>query len=465
MLPLQPCSPVVDPACVQQVDNDEGGNPFLPSMPDIPAAIGANVLDEIAESFQSAVGWFVSNTASWWVNTPSPDLEGEPAVGYLQTLVRPLTAAVAVTAMLVVAARMALSRRTVPLIDAGRGLVMLVTVTAIGTVVANLVLQWGDEWCGWVLDASADGDFAKRMTAIVKSPSGTPSALVLLFSLLALVIGIIQALLLLFRGAALVILAGLLPLAASGSITKPTQSWFSTVAGWMLALGFYKPIAATVYATAFILVGKGEGLHAMLMGLAMMLIGLVAFPVLLKFFTWTTGGTESSSGGGVLGTLMASVAALGALRAYGGGGFGSGRAGSAAEHADYLGQQLGGQDGSPPGDGSPGTAPTSPGQMDDGQAPTGTVDDPTPDPAAPSGAGQAGADQSGTSQSTAGGHGWAPPDGGRGEPVAPSLIRTAESEREQGEEAIRWAATGGAAGSSGSDGPTGAVGEGGDHGR
>ncbi|MFD0535281.1 hypothetical protein ACFQY7_17555 [Actinomadura luteofluorescens] len=132
--------------------------------------------------------------------------------------------------MLAVAARMALSRKAVPLIDAGRGLVVLATVTVIGTVLPNLLLQWGDQWSGWVLNASSQGDFAKRMTQIVMMPSGTPAALVLLLCLIALIIGIIQAILLLFRGAALVILAGLLPLAAAGMITTSTRSWFTRVA-------------------------------------------------------------------------------------------------------------------------------------------------------------------------------------------------------------------------------------------
>ncbi|GAA4238128.1 hypothetical protein GCM10022254_52790 [Actinomadura meridiana] len=438
MPPFEPCSPVVDPACVQPVDNDGGGIPFLPSLPDIPGAIGANVMDEAAKSFQSAVGWFISRTAAWWVTTPSPDLEGEPAIGHLHLLIRPLTVGVAVLALLVVAAKMAVSRKAVPMIDAGRGLVVLATVTVIGTVVANLVLRWGDEWCGWALDASSQGGFAERMTALVTMPSGAPSALVLVFSLIALVLGIVQALLLLFREAALVILAGLLPLAASGAITKATQSWFGIVAGWMLALGFYKPAAATVYATAFILVGEGKSLHAVLMGLAMMLISLIAFPVLLRFFTWTTGGAESGSGGGVLGALMGSAAALGALRAYGGGGSGSGGSSSASEHASYLDQQLGDQDVSHPSDGHAGQ---SAGQ-DGGQAPTGNVDDQISDPSAPSGAGQVGADQSA-----------APAEGG--EPVGPTLVQTAEKEQQRGEEAVKWVATGGAGG------PTGAAGEGG----
>src|SRR5690606_32430087 len=128
-----------------------------------------------------------------------------------------------------------------------------------------------------------------------------------------------------------------------------TKSWFPRVAGWMLALIFYKPAAAAVYATAFTLVGEGQDLHALLMGFAMMLISLVAFPVLLKFFTWTTGGTESSSGG-VLSALIGSASAIGALRAYGATSGGSGGSGSAGEHADYINQQLGDHSSPPPGD-------------------------------------------------------------------------------------------------------------------
>ncbi|MEU5992819.1 hypothetical protein ABZ806_27950 [Spirillospora sp. NPDC047418] len=453
-LPPDPCSPVLDPACVQPVDNDDGGGnpllPNLPGLPDIPGAIGGHVLDEMAESFRSATGWLISTTASWWVHTPSPDLQDTPTIGYLQLLVRPLTVAVAVLALLAVAARMALSRKALPLVDAGRGLAVLAVVAVIGTVVPNLLLQWGDQWCNWVLSASSDGDFAKRMTQIVAFPSATPRALVLILCLFALVIGLVQAILLLFRGAALVILAGLLPLAAAGMITTSTKAWFPRVAGWMLALIFYKPAAAAVYATTFTLVGKGKDLHTVLMGFAMMLISLIAFPVLLKFFTWTTGGTDSSTGGGMLGALMSSAAALGALRAYGGGGAGGGQAGSVSEHTTYLKQQL--EDATPPGDDASDQPPTPPEPPSDPHSqanPGGHGVDSTATP----GSGRSDAGSSGT-----GGTGWAPPDGGQGEPVGPAVVRTAEQERQRGEDAVRWAATGGVGG------PTGAASEGGGHG-
>ncbi|GLZ15632.1 hypothetical protein Acsp04_58670 [Actinomadura sp. NBRC 104425] len=456
LLPLDPCPSILEPRCVQTADNDD--HPFRPPMPDIPAAIGGNMLNEAAEAFQSAVGWLISNTASWWVKTPSPDLETEPAIGFLQALVQPLTVAVAMVSLLTVAAKMALTRKAIPLIDAGRGLVVLAAVTVIGTVVPNLLLRWGDEWCGWVLRASSQGDFAKRMTAIVTFPSGAPAALVVVLCMIALLIGIVQALLLLFRGAALVILAGLLPLAAAGSISTATRSWFGRVAGWMLALIFYKPAAAAVYATAFTLVGTGKDLRAVLMGFAMMVISLVAFPVLLKFFTWTTGGTESTSGGGVLGALLGGATALGALRAYGmaGGSTGGGRPGSANEHADYLSRQLDTQHTSPPDAQPPLPKPTPGGQPSHIPFPEQGHDPGAPSESRRPGSGSA---DSGKPPAGTGGHQWGPTDGGNGEPVGPAALQTYDSQRRHGRNAVRW--LGNASGGDDTGGPSGAVGEGG----
>ncbi|MER6808082.1 hypothetical protein ABT299_02275 [Spirillospora sp. NPDC000708] len=461
LVPPDPCSSVLDPNCVQTVGNDD--HPWGPPMPDIPGEIGSNALEDAAKAFQSAVGWLISHTASWWVKTPSPNLETESAIGYLQLLVQPLTIAVAVLALLVVAGKMALTRKANPAVDAGRGLVVLAVVTVIGTVLPNLLLQWGDQWSSWVLNASSQGGFAKRMAEIVIIPTGTPAALVLVLSLVALFIGIIQALLLLFRGAALVILAGLLPLAAAGGITAATKSWLPRVGGWTLALIFYKPAAAGVYATAFTLIGNGKSIRTVLMGFVMMLISLIAFPVLLKFFTWTTGGTGSSTGGGILGALMGSATALGALRAYSAanGSAGGGR-GAAGEHADYLSQQLGSPDQAPTGGDIPSQPPTDPEHTTGGQRGTGPDDMFVPDLGAPSGGTQPGTDPSdtaGPATPATGGNGWSPPDGGHGEPVGPVAMQTAERERHRGADTLRW--MGNPTGSTETGGPSGAAGEGG----
>src|SRR5260370_28670866 len=130
----------------------------------------------------------------------------------------------------------------------------------------------------------------------------------------------IQAVLMLFRQAAVVVLAGVLPLAAAGTLAPATRAWFRRVTGWMLALIFYKPAAAAVYATAFTMIGRGKDPRTILMGFAMVLLSLLALPVLMKFFTWTTGAVEAAAGGGgVLGPLMGGAIAIGAPRRSAGG--------------------------------------------------------------------------------------------------------------------------------------------------
>ncbi|MFI0351014.1 hypothetical protein [Actinomadura sp. 9N407] len=461
MVPFRPppCSSILDPRCVQTVDKDES-HPFGPPLPDLPAEIGGNMLDDMAKSFQSAVGWFVSNTASWWVKAPSPKLADDPVVEAMHQLVQPITIAVAMMALLIVAGKMALTRKASPLVDAGGGLVVLVTVTVIGVLVPDHLLQWVDAWSDWALKAASEGNFAKRMSQIVTIPSGTPAGVVVIMSLAALFIGIIQAILLLFRQAALIILAGVLPLAAAGMITTATRPWFKKVTGWGLALIFYKAAASAVYATAFLLIGDGKNLQAVLMGFAMMVISLIAFPVLLKFFSWTTGGTESSSGGGILTAVLGGATALGALRTFSGSGAGGGRDISASEHAGFLNQQLGQNDQADPASDQPPGAQTQP--SGHGQPTTSGDVPPGGDrPEGPSGGGvPSGSDEPMTDAhgpARGGGGGGGAPEGGHdgsGEPVGPAAVRSWNKERRRGREGIRWLNN--PSGSEDAGGPTGA---------
>ena len=139
--------------------------------------------------------------------------------------------------------------------------------------------------------------------------------MVLIFGVVAIVLSLVQAVLMLFRQAALVILAGVLPLAAAGSIAPMTRPWIRKVTSWMLALICYKPAAAAVYATAFTMIGSGRSPRTVLMGFVMLLLSVLTLPALMKFFTWTTGTIAGSGGGGqLLGAAAIGAVALGTMR-------------------------------------------------------------------------------------------------------------------------------------------------------
>jgi hypothetical protein len=153
-----------------------------------------------------------------------------------------------------------------------------------------------------------------------------------------------------------------LPLAAAGMLTPATRRWFPRVTGWMLALIFYKPAAATVYATAFTMIGTGKDPRTVLMGFAMVFLSLLALPVLMRFFTWTTGHVaDASGGGGFLQTALQGAVAVGALRGMSGGAGGSG----AVEQARMVSARLGPAGSGPSGASSsgagawPGTPPAA----------------------------------------------------------------------------------------------------------
>ena len=229
---------------------------------------------------------------------PVPGLAGEPAVTRLQQWMFPFSAAVAVLGMIIAGAKMALTRKASPLIDAGSGLVTIAATSAVGVLLPSLLLKAGDAWSDWVLNASTGGQFGARLTSLLALTGVTAPAVVVVLGIVAIVISAVQAMLMLFRQGALVVLAGLLPLAAAGTLTPATRPWFRKTTGWMLALIFYKPAAAAVYATAFTLIGAGKDLRTVLTGFAMVLMSLLALPVLMRFFTWTTGAVADSAAGG-----------------------------------------------------------------------------------------------------------------------------------------------------------------------
>jgi hypothetical protein len=333
------CPVLLDPACIV--------GKAIGSVAGAAAGAAANdALSGIAGAIQSGVAWITANSVSWWVKVPSPNLAGEPAVTQLQQWMLPVAAIVAVFGVIVAGGKMALTRKANPLIDTGSGLVTIAVTSAVGVLLPTLLLQAGDAWSNWVLNASTGGQFGARLTDLLAMTGISAPAVVVILGIVAIIISALQAILMLFRQGALVVLAGTLPLAAAGTLTPATRPWFKKITGWMLALIFYKPAAAAVYAAAFTMIGTGKDLRTILTGFAMVLMSLLALPVLMKFFTWTTGQVaDASSGGGFMQAALSGAVAVGALRGASGGLGGAG----AADQARQQSQRLGPADGGPSG--------------------------------------------------------------------------------------------------------------------
>jgi hypothetical protein len=361
------CDTLVEPACalVSRVVTSAA------------SSAGSDVLSGLANAISTGVRWTVTNTVAWWISIPSPNLAAEPAITRIQAWLLPITAAVAVGAMIAGGLRMVIARRANPLLDVTGGLLTLAAMTTVGTIVPTLLLKAGDAWSAWVLQASTGGQFAQRLASVLVLGGTAAPAVVLIFGLAAIVLALMQAALMLFRQAALVILAGVLPLAAAGSLAPLTRPWIRKISSWMLALICYKPAAAAVYATAFTMIGSGKNPRTVLMGFVMLVLSVLTLPALMKFFTWTTGAVAGSGGGGqLLGAAAVGAIAVGTMRSPGA------AAGAAQDQAAYLSTRLG----PPPGGAPPGgpdspagppSQPTSPGTPPASPWPSGGSGEPT----------------------------------------------------------------------------------------
>jgi hypothetical protein len=347
--------------------------------------VSKTVLGQIADAVVTGEQYLIDASASWWVLVPSisfypnahntdPYATPITAVQNLHALILPITAIIAVGGMLWNGLLMVLSRKPAPLTNVLRGLWNTALWSAVGVFGTNLLLAGTDEFSTAVMASAlrsvGDPSLGKRLGSLLVpvTGGGLPVGLIMLFGGIGMIGAFIQTLLMMFRDASVLILAGMMPLAASGSFTNATGGWMRKVTTWQLSLIFYKPFVAMSYAAAIWLTGENTSKdpRVLFVGMAMMLVSLIALPVLLKFFSWTVGSLQSGGGGlGMLATAgAAGMHAASSLRGVGGGS-------SVNEHARYI-SELFDRGGSGGGGGGGGSTPTGSGSPGPGPIPGGS---------------------------------------------------------------------------------------------
>lgn len=321
------CTPVIDPTCIpgQILQN---------------AAVG--MLEVIAQQMGSFNTTLIKIVVTGWLQVPTPQvassvdqaLAGQTvgAVAQLRAHTWWLTAALAVGSLLIAAARIAINRNGREAAEMTRGVFHLVVLSGLGVPIVLLLSQIGDIYSTWIINEAAGGQFEQRITklTVLNAPAaGTtlPSIALILCGLILAVTFIVQIMLMFGRAVGLVILTGILPaIAAGGMVGRSTQSRDKAVA-WLLAFVLYKPVAATVYATGFWLIGEGTSLSDIFAGMMTFLIALVALPALMRLITPAVDRLSAGAGSGAMAGLAIGASLATGAAAVGGAFGGGGRSG------------------------------------------------------------------------------------------------------------------------------------------
>jgi hypothetical protein len=346
------CNPLLDPTCIpgQIIQNAAAG-----------------ILDIIAGQLGAFVTALVKVVVTGWLQIPTPQVANSVdqaiagqtvgAVAQLRAHTWWITAALAVGSLLFAAGRIAINRNGREAAELARGVFHLVVLSGLGVPIVLLLSQIGDSYSTWIINAAAGGKFEERMgkLALIGQPLGNtnlPPIALIICGLIMSVIFIVQVMLMFGRAVGLVILTGLLPAIAAGGMVGRASHSRDKALSWLLAFVLYKPVAATVYATGFWLIGEGSSLSDVFAGMMTFLIALVALPALMRLVTPAVDRLSAGAGTGAMaGLAIGASLATGAVgvggvlasagRGGGGGGSGGGESAAAATGAALGGTPVG----------------------------------------------------------------------------------------------------------------------------
>ncbi|MDN5762639.1 MAG: hypothetical protein L0H41_10030 [Microlunatus sp.] len=226
--------------------------------------------------------------------------------------------ALAVLSVIIGGIPMVWENRADPGFDVIKSLFTLLVVAGAGVTFTQLFITASDTFSVWFLQQSlkcdVDSDkacFGKNITTLLAlganpATGGSLGAmLVIILGIIASLAAFVQIVLMVLRGGALVILAGVLPISAAATNTETGKNWFRRCIAWLVAFLLYKPAAAIVYAAAFQLVGSDifkndDALVSILTGLMLMVMAVVALPALMRFVTPLVSSVASGAAGGAI---------------------------------------------------------------------------------------------------------------------------------------------------------------------
>jgi hypothetical protein len=208
---------------------------------------------------------------------------------------------------------MAIARDGKAAAQAAGALALTIVVTGVGLTAIDLLSSAGDSYSTWIINRSAGGDLGSRLLAIsnLSTMSGM-AGLMIVFGILGIIAAFAQLGLLIARIGVLAIIGGTLPVTAAGTNTQMGRAWFQRIVGWLIAFVAYKPVAATIYAGAFYLIGDGEDITSVMSGLVLLMLWVLALPALLRLITPAVNGAFHGDVGGGLALAAGGVLASGA---------------------------------------------------------------------------------------------------------------------------------------------------------
>lgn len=290
-----------------------------------------DMIDSIIADITDAIEQSVRMLSTFWVDVPTIGFSGAGGVTeFLSTYLDPYVTGFVVLSIIIGSIKLIFSHNSEPGRELAGGLIRVVAVGALAIPMVSMLTTFTDQVSKGIIDSALQGsDFGENLWLVMSITSGGNPIFGLFASimvgLLAVPTAIIQACLMIIRAILLPILAGTLTLSAAFFTTELGRQWFQKSLVWLVAFLAYKPAAAIIYASGFVMMGntslgnaesKGEFAIALLnfiQGFGLMLLAVVSLGALLGFVVPVSGKLAGSGSGMMFAASAGGVIAAGAI--------------------------------------------------------------------------------------------------------------------------------------------------------
>ncbi|MGH8791220.1 MAG: hypothetical protein ACRDXX_01045, partial [Stackebrandtia sp.] len=254
----------------------------------------ASAWESVCESFAEAAGMLLAGFAEAFVAFPNVDLTSD-AISGVFAMSMGLGIVVAVILLLLQAGRTAITHDGRALAEALIGVGKTALAFVLTLTLASTALLVADELSMWILERSFESveELDDKLVALMAANIPNPTVKLVL-AVVAIVLVIVLWFELLLRNGAVAVLVATSPIAAAGMVSGATKQWWSKLVAATIQLIMLKPAIALIFAIGFSLVGDGEDIATLLTGMLVLLLAVIAWPAIMRFFTWT----NASVGGG-----------------------------------------------------------------------------------------------------------------------------------------------------------------------
>jgi hypothetical protein len=182
-------------------------------------------------------------------------------------------------------------------------LAFLLTLT-----IAATALEAADQLTSFIVTQTFGSTQAlsAKIAGLVAWNVSVQSTLLLVFAVVGILLTIVLWFEMLLRNAAIAVLVATSPIAAAGQVSRTTQGWWPKLASATAQLIILKPVIALVFCLGLSLTGKSNDVETLLSGMLVLVLAVVAWPAVARFFTFTS---VQVGGGAGLGAVLGFTAA------------------------------------------------------------------------------------------------------------------------------------------------------------